>query len=383
MVTGAGAVLTKTHRNLRQLLDAPGILVALCLCLAWYGLAWGEGGSEFLEAHILRENINRFMGRGSVPHSHGFFYYIPVLAGGFFPWTLILPWALWFAWRRREPSDRLLLTWIVMVLGFYSLAAGKRSVYLLPLFPPLAVLTAGWLTQSLLNAPQRFARVTLRSAAGLFAVMTAAIGFGWIESLRTVIEPWLSTNDLRRLPIALEILNANHGGLSIAFAIMAGGLLALASKRSAPTLSHRIAILCVIALVWTSGLAAFGALPLSQTLTPRTFAERVRAVVGEEDSLWACGHVPHAFRYYVGRPLPQWDPYTPSEGREFVVTSAMDDEEAFSYGFITRLTQDAPPGSPYLLALEEVDQPMVERRNNEALNLCAPWLPRMRRCPPP
>jgi hypothetical protein len=213
--------------------------------------------------------------------------------------------------------------------------------------------------------------------------MTAVVGFGLVESLRVVIEPWLSTNDLRRLPIALEILNAHRTGISIAFATVAAGLLALASKRSASTPSHRIAILCAIALVWTSGLAAFGALPLSHALTPRGFAENVRAVVGEQDSLWACGHVPHAFRFYVGRPLHQWDPYTPSKGREFVVTPAMDHEETRRYGFVTRLVQNAPAGSPYVLALEEVDERILAHGRRNDLNLCAPGLPRMRRCPLP
>ena len=149
VITVAAAVVARTHRGLRRLLDPPGILVALCLCAAWYGLAWREGGAEFLEVHVFRENINRFMGRGAVPHGHGPLYYIPALAGGFFPWTLILPWALWSAWRRREPSDRFLLTWIVTVFGFYTLAAGKRSVYLLPLFPPLAVLTGTWAARAM------------------------------------------------------------------------------------------------------------------------------------------------------------------------------------------------------------------------------------------
>jgi 4-amino-4-deoxy-L-arabinose transferase-like glycosyltransferase len=383
MITVAGVALTGNRRHLRLLLDAPGILLALCLCIGWYGLAWSEGGSDFLQVHVFNENLNRFMGRGQVPHSHGYFYYIPTLAGAFAPWTLVLPWTIWSAWNRREASDRFLLTWIVTVLLFYTLAAGKRSVYLLPLFPPLAILTGSWLARSLPHTPTRLARVTLRIGAGAFALGAMGIAFGWVESLLGVLRPWMHGNDLQYLPIALEVLDANGTGLSITLVTVAGGLLALAGRRFTSTLPRQITILCLLAIVWTLGPALFAALPIARALTPRAFADRVRSVVGEEDNLWACGHTDYAFRYYVRRYLPQWKPHPPSDKREFVVTPAMDDETARSYGFTTRLIQDAPQGSAQILELEEIPDRMAGPRELDSNNADASPSRQPLRCPRP
>ena len=383
MITAAGVAPTGNRKHLRLLLDAPGILLALCLCVAWYGLAWSEGGSDFLQVHVFNENLNRFMGRGRVAHSHGYFYYIPALAGTFVPWTLILPWAIWSAWSRREPPDRFLLTWIVTVLLFYTLAAGKRSVYLLPLFPPLAILTGSWLARSLPHTPTRLARVTVRIGAAALALGAIGIAFGWVESLLGVLRPWMHGNDLLHLPIALEVLDANGTSISIALVTLAGGLLALSSRRFISTLPRQITILCVLAIVWTLGPAVFGALPIARALTPRAFADRVRTIVGEEDNLWACGNTNFAFRYYVRRHLSQWEPHPPSDKREFVVTPAVDDETARSYGFTTRLIQDARPGYAQILELEEITDRMAGPRELDTDNAGGPPSRRPRRCPPP
>ncbi len=70
------------------------------------------------------------------------------------PWSLVLPFALPVLWRfsatngDRSGGDeavdpgaaaRFLLAWLIVPLLFFSLSAGKRGVYLLPIFPALAL----------------------------------------------------------------------------------------------------------------------------------------------------------------------------------------------------------------------------------------------------
>jgi len=64
--------------------------------------------------------------------------------------TQLLPWSLalgWYAWRwlagtREDTAGRFLHAWWMAILAFFTLAAGKRSVYLLPLYPAVALLAA-------------------------------------------------------------------------------------------------------------------------------------------------------------------------------------------------------------------------------------------------
>jgi len=70
--------------------------------------------------------------------------------GGFLPWIVFLPPAWHRFWERREEGggeERLfLVVWVVTVLVFFSLSRNKLGTYILPVFPPLALLTADLLS---------------------------------------------------------------------------------------------------------------------------------------------------------------------------------------------------------------------------------------------
>ena len=78
----------------------------------------------------------------------------------FMPWTLLWPLVAWISWREvLGPSAspgreelcrwRFLLVWIALPLAFFSLSAGKRGLYLVPIYPALALLCGAALQRSL------------------------------------------------------------------------------------------------------------------------------------------------------------------------------------------------------------------------------------------
>jgi 4-amino-4-deoxy-L-arabinose transferase-like glycosyltransferase len=71
-----------------------------------------------------------------------------LLVTQFLPWTLALAWSATQRARglRWDASERFLHIWWLVVLGVFTLAAGKRPVYLLPAAPALALLAARALT---------------------------------------------------------------------------------------------------------------------------------------------------------------------------------------------------------------------------------------------
>ena len=121
----------------------PGVALTLILVVGWYGLAVTRGGDGFVNRQLLAENINRFFGGSG--HSHPIYYYLSYLFSLGLPWSLFLPFLLWDWFRRGTPADddRLFFQmWLAVMFIFFSLSAGKRPVYLLPLYPALALLTA-------------------------------------------------------------------------------------------------------------------------------------------------------------------------------------------------------------------------------------------------
>jgi len=72
------------------------------------------------------------------------YYYFTILADYFFPWVVLTPFALIFGWfkafLKREKWALLLVIWICVILGGFSIARLKLGWYINPVFPPLALL---------------------------------------------------------------------------------------------------------------------------------------------------------------------------------------------------------------------------------------------------
>ena len=123
----------------------PGVLLTVLLGAGWYVIALMRGGEGFVDRQLLQENLERFFGGSG--HSHPVYYYIPYLFSQGLPWSLFLPFVLWDSFKNGAFSNHdslFLKVWFFVMFVFFSISAGKRPVYLLPLYPPLALLTAGW-----------------------------------------------------------------------------------------------------------------------------------------------------------------------------------------------------------------------------------------------
>jgi len=132
----------------------PGVLIAVGLVLGWYGLAISRGGEGFVNRQLLSENVSRFFGGSG--HSHPVYYYLGYLFSLAIPWCLFYPIMFWDWAKEPDSADgdarRFLQIWFGVMLIFFSLSSGKRAVYLLPLYPALALLLAVWIRrQAFLN----------------------------------------------------------------------------------------------------------------------------------------------------------------------------------------------------------------------------------------
>jgi len=122
-----------------------GMLIWVVITSAWFIPALIEGGSRFFEIVIRKEMVDRALGIGhnGSKGTRPFYYFIPHFFGKFLPWSLFMPSAVAYYWKSKDSDekDRLLfpVVWFFGVLIFFSIPAGKRYDYILPLYPAASI----------------------------------------------------------------------------------------------------------------------------------------------------------------------------------------------------------------------------------------------------
>jgi 4-amino-4-deoxy-L-arabinose transferase-like glycosyltransferase len=146
------------QRDWRFLLTQRFIQASLLVCavaLPWYIAVGVETHWEFIKGFFLTHNLNRF----SSPmegHQGPIYYHLLTIMIAFAPWSIFLGPVVWYAFaelrgRSTAPdfssisSSRFLACWIIVWLLVFSIAATKLPNYVLPIYPPLAILTSRFL----------------------------------------------------------------------------------------------------------------------------------------------------------------------------------------------------------------------------------------------
>ena len=161
--------------DVRRMMVPAGVIIGAVVVLPWYVLVYQQHGWVHIESFVVGENLLRFVqtvggaGRGPL-------FYVPVMLGFIFPWSLFLPFALWPVRRQSLPGRRLganelaesarrdregrteagsqrtvkvLVLWVVVFVLFFSLSSTKQDLCILPIIPAAAALVGGLLARGL------------------------------------------------------------------------------------------------------------------------------------------------------------------------------------------------------------------------------------------
>ncbi|MEW6297180.1 MAG: glycosyltransferase family 39 protein [Thermodesulfobacteriota bacterium] len=219
---------------LRRMRLLEGALIVSGIAVSWYLLAFWQGGEEFFRRQILDENVFRFFEseHGGPSRDHSWFYYLPTLCLGMLPWSLFFPALAHFLYLfRAELRDRKLFfpaVWCVTGLVFFSLASGKRSNYLLPLYPAVALLLGRW-WKELVDGTLAFSPLMKRVARAYALVIGAAfvaivfflVAHGAGFDLDHLISPFLHPRDRANLPLVAEALQSQFPIVLVWLALLA------------------------------------------------------------------------------------------------------------------------------------------------------------------
>jgi 4-amino-4-deoxy-L-arabinose transferase-like glycosyltransferase len=169
--------------DLRHMLLPTGAVISLAIVVPWYYLLYREHGWEYIGSFIFGENLGRYA-EAVGEQSRGLLFYIPVMLADLFPWSLMIPLALWWAIRyhRRDRVARLLVVWIAVVVVFFSLSGTKEDLYILPIVTAEAALIGAMLAAAAEDAAV-IRPLAWSAAATAVLLLTAGSGALWFFSI--------------------------------------------------------------------------------------------------------------------------------------------------------------------------------------------------------
>ncbi len=159
LIIGVLLLLKSRLSFLKEMEMGWGVLVFLIVAAPWYVLI-SLNNSDYAGYFFIENNILRFLSPKAL-HTRPFWFYLPVLLGGFSPWSFFLPLAFLHAfrggWKTMSEGTLFLILWFSVIFLFFSAASSKGSAYLLPLFPAGSLLV-GNLWRELIKVPTPWLR---------------------------------------------------------------------------------------------------------------------------------------------------------------------------------------------------------------------------------
>lgn len=193
MIIAAWIICLQRWRTLKEMHLAGGLAIVFLIAAPWYILAQ-HANPGFLQYFFVGQQFTRFLSK-NFNNQQYFWFYIPVLLIGFFPWVIFLPQILVQKVRkvwddaRNHQVELFLLLWPLLIFIFFSLPHSKTIGYIVPVMPPLAVLIGN-----------SFSRVwDLSKMSRWFIVCAGVIGIVLIAITASI--PYLNLTSVKPLAV--------------------------------------------------------------------------------------------------------------------------------------------------------------------------------------
>jgi 4-amino-4-deoxy-L-arabinose transferase-like glycosyltransferase len=293
LVTGAvmfvWLLLFNQWKRLRPFYLPTGALLFLAIAAPWHLLVAVHNPTWF-HRYVVFEHFERFL-TPVAGRTGPWWYFIPIVLLGLFPWSGFL-WpagrnAVRGGWaeRGKNADNWFFVVWAGFIFLFFSVSHSKLPTYILPIFPPLAVLLGRWLADGLPEGAHHL-RGGLRVfgfAAGLLAVALAVV------VLRPGLVHGMSAEQAQALRPTAFIL---------AGVLISGGILAPALARAGRATAALGALAATIILFCS--VLTFAAASIERPGT-KDLALFVGVHAGPADHVLHYHEFFHDFPFYAGR----------------------------------------------------------------------------------
>ncbi len=218
MLLAGGAVIMflLMARDLKALKKMPilkAALIFLVIAAPWYITAYKLHGNTFIAEFFGFRNLTRFF---ESEHKIGsqVYYNIPILFGGFFPWSIFLPVGFWNMFKKafsRDIKEKraaiFVLVWFFMIFIFFTISSTKLPTYIFPSFISLALITGVFWDDFLKEGPSK---TTARQMKFSYYLLLTAVVAG-------VIVLYVFIN--KKYPLILSGANVAGAILVLGFAL--------------------------------------------------------------------------------------------------------------------------------------------------------------------
>ena len=182
LVVGLTATVLTIHDRktawLKRLRPWPGVAITLAIALPWVVAITIASHGAFLTQSLGTDMASKLAG-GQEAHGAPPGTYLALFPITFWPASLFalmaLPW-IWRSWRDR--SVFFCLAWVLPSWIVFEIVPTKLPHYVLPLYPAIALLTAGYLADRLVAVPENAGWRRLLSRAPLLIWSLVGIGLG-------------------------------------------------------------------------------------------------------------------------------------------------------------------------------------------------------------
>lgn len=267
-----------------------GFLIGLGIVGVWLALLALVEGPHVLRDYIVKQTLGRMA--DSWAHKEPFWYYAAYLPLEFLPWVAFVPCGFALLRRRHPVAFRFMLVLAVTNLVVLSAVSCKLWVYILPIWPALAVAAAVRLRHALVEGASKWFKIEVTVTGGLLVTLGVA---GQILCRHYFPD---KTASMAPLAAALSLL----GACAVVIAWSPG-----------PAAARKRAVLVGTLFVLTG--MAFSRLTMStltpafnDAMSPARAAEGMRWFADQGYTLATCGVPTGTYNYYTHqRVIPEID----------------------------------------------------------------------------
>ena len=282
-------LVCKRWRDLAKMGWSWGVPLFVLVAAPWY-LAIAARHPEFNDAFWYEQNFGRFTGAVSkVDHAQGPLFLLQYLPVVIFPWSVFALPALFFGapklWpiqSQKQRSAVFLLGAVAFTMLFFSASESKLVTYILPVVPPLAILTAAYFDR-LLNSPKIGA---LFGACGALFALFLIVG-GAVAAL--VAPAKLDARGASDFVVRLAATALIVWGASLAWALYKRNIGAVTGA-----MAGGYALCFLIGMTLVSQIAA--------AITTKPLIEQIKAGIGPDTEILAVGFS-QSLPFYTGKQM--------------------------------------------------------------------------------
>ena len=274
------SAIERDLRPWKRLHTAIGVPLFLLVGAPWF-IAVSLRNPDFAEFFFIHEHFARFL---TTVHQRvePWWFFLPLLLLGVFPWGLAAIRGPLYAWRDAGPTPqfkplRFLLIFAVFTLVFFSMSGSKLAPYIQPMFPPLAAIVGACVAE----------RATfMRNTAIITASLVAFVGVGLLI---------YSAIHNSFIPQAAIVWTA------VGIALMLAAVVITSARQRPGEVVPAVAIAVAGAFAWQAFMTALGVVPPARSA--RELIAETQPYVHPQTALYSVGQYRETISPYLHRTL--------------------------------------------------------------------------------